>query len=393
MGGRVRAPVSGPQRGFTLIELLVVIGIIAVLFAVVLVAVNPARRFAESRNARRQADVRSILDATLGYIVDNKGNLPANMPPTPTSTCVGASGSTHGNGGREVMNSTDGSNLEALWHLNGDSRDSSGKSGLDGNLSNCLPGACYDISGRFSNALILNGTNQSMQTNLDPIVGISPIGSITISAWVKLLPVASRSGIDTIFGQWHDSIPYISTIKLYFDYSDSDNPLRLSLNFATGSQTYPLQTINSFSSSNIWYHIVITMDSSLPSGNVKIYVNGVNSGSYDNSGSSLVNNIAAPFIVGASYSSNDYFAGDIDDVAIWTRALSDAEIKAIALNCFNISSTIVPAYLASVPKDPQGGTDADTGYAIMRDPAGPITVVAVAPEAVGGVTPDIRVSR
>ncbi|MDQ5951176.1 MAG: hypothetical protein QG639_453, partial [Patescibacteria group bacterium] len=38
------------KHGFTLIELLVVIGILAVLLAITLVAINPARQFAQANN-------------------------------------------------------------------------------------------------------------------------------------------------------------------------------------------------------------------------------------------------------------------------------------------------------------------------------------------------------
>lgn len=68
------------QKGFTLIELLVVISIIAVLAVVVFVALNPAKRIIEAKNARRQTDVDSILTAIHESIVDNKGTLPTNLP-------------------------------------------------------------------------------------------------------------------------------------------------------------------------------------------------------------------------------------------------------------------------------------------------------------------------
>jgi prepilin-type N-terminal cleavage/methylation domain-containing protein len=83
--------ISTKEQGFTLIELLVVIGILAVLMAVTLVAINPTKHFQAARNAQRSADVNTILNAIYEYEASNAGSVPpgaANV--TTTAKTLGA---------------------------------------------------------------------------------------------------------------------------------------------------------------------------------------------------------------------------------------------------------------------------------------------------------------
>lgn len=84
------------SKGFTLIEILVVIGIIAILAAVVIVALNPARQFAQARNSQRWSNINTLLNAIGQRLADSRGTWTATggcPSPLPSAATVVGSGS------------------------------------------------------------------------------------------------------------------------------------------------------------------------------------------------------------------------------------------------------------------------------------------------------------
>ena len=68
--------------GFTLIELLITLAIISVLAITILVAIKPAQRLADARDARRAQDINEILTGIHECVIDKNDS--SNM-----NTCLG----------------------------------------------------------------------------------------------------------------------------------------------------------------------------------------------------------------------------------------------------------------------------------------------------------------
>ncbi|MBI4129033.1 MAG: prepilin-type N-terminal cleavage/methylation domain-containing protein [Parcubacteria group bacterium] len=86
---------TSQKIGFTLIELLDVIGILAILAAAVIIAVNPARQFGQARNTQRRTDVLAILNGVHQNAVFNRGTFTCaagNIPTTITDIKKAAGG-------------------------------------------------------------------------------------------------------------------------------------------------------------------------------------------------------------------------------------------------------------------------------------------------------------
>lgn len=81
------------RKGFTLIEILLVVAAIAILAGIVILAINPTKQLADTRNAQRRVDVNTILSAVYQYSIDNSGTTPSSISSTATEICQTGSSS------------------------------------------------------------------------------------------------------------------------------------------------------------------------------------------------------------------------------------------------------------------------------------------------------------
>lgn len=78
------------KRGFTLLEILLVVAAIGILAGIVIVAINPGKQLAKTRNATRRSDVKTISNALYQYAIDHGSRFPDGVDTT--LRVIGSSG-------------------------------------------------------------------------------------------------------------------------------------------------------------------------------------------------------------------------------------------------------------------------------------------------------------
>ena len=160
--------------------------------------------------------------------------------------------------------------------------------------------------------------------NLGQTVGDVGTNDFSLTGWIYLTAWAANYNSAGIAGNWGDS-PYFY-VGVYTETGDSENhKIRAVVNFAGSNQSI---YSNSAITLNTWTHVAIVADRS---GVLTMYVNGVaQTDTEDISAHSAVdvtnNNTFAIGRIGSTLSGH-YFTGSIDDVFIWTKALTSDEVE------------------------------------------------------------------
>ncbi len=71
-----------------MLEILLVVGAIGILAGIVILALNPTKQLGDTRNAKRRADVNTVVNAIYQYAIDNNGTMPGSIDSNPDSAQV-----------------------------------------------------------------------------------------------------------------------------------------------------------------------------------------------------------------------------------------------------------------------------------------------------------------
>jgi hypothetical protein len=211
------------------------------------------------------------------------------------------------------------SNLVGLYHLDGDVGagavangtmifDSSGRNN-NGAVGNANGNGLSYQAGKVSQAMSFDGIDDYVAIPASPSLNIATYNPVTIEAWIKTNAIGGTQRIFTR-GQVGNHGYGLSVAATGF----------LNIGGFAGSNfngTIPI-------AAGQWYHVVGVLDGA----NTKMYVNGV-----ADPASGTVNAISGALgaYIGASWSGSavsTFFNGQIDELAVYNKALTQAEVTA-----------------------------------------------------------------
>src|SRR5436309_8935849 len=179
---------------------------------------------------------------------------------------------------------------------------------ISGNDNNgTISAATWTTAGRFGNALVFNGT--SARVTVPDAASLQLTTGMTLEAWV--FPTATLTNWRAIVDKNVDGYYLMASTD------QSDRPSAGGTWVGGNQNTYGPSVVEV----NTWTHLAATFDGET----VRLYVNGAEVASQAQT-TPLATTTGTLQIGGDSYP-NELFAGRIDEVRIYNRALSAAEIQ------------------------------------------------------------------
>ncbi len=173
-------------------------------------------------------------------------------------------------------------------------------------LNGAVSGATWTTQGRYGGALSFDGVND--RVNVPDATLLDLTNAMTLEAWVY--PTALSGWRTVLMKESPSGLAYV-----LYAHDDVPRPagyVRVGSDQAvTGTAALPL---------NAWTHVALTYDGAT----LRFFQNGVQVGSRALTGSMAATTL--PLTIGGNAPWGEYFAGRIDDVRVYSRALSAAEI-------------------------------------------------------------------
>ena len=186
------------------------------------------------------------------------------------------------------------------WHLDGNGDD-------EGGVHNLSFSGNYDYSStdqkEGSHCLLLDGLAASIHYGDHSLAN----DAVTILMWLYV--DESATGEPNALTYVDNGIKYDTATNLFQGYIGADNIAASSMSCSRDQ----------------WHHVVLTFDGSLDT--LNLYVD--NRGPYAASSTDSIDNLGNEWWLGSKWSLPEYWVGMIDDVVIYERALSDAEVRAL----------------------------------------------------------------
>jgi glucose/arabinose dehydrogenase/chitodextrinase len=168
--------------------------------------------------------------------------------------------------------------------------------------------AAWTNQGKYGNALAFNGTSAKVTIPDAPSLRLTT--GMTLEAWVYPTSVPNA---------WKDAV-YKGNDNYYLSTSSQPNKRPVAGGTFSGSlgETFGVSALTT----NTWTHLAGTYDGST----LRLYVNGVQVASKAQTGT--LSTSSNPLTIGGDPIYGQYFAGRIDEVRVYSSALSAAQIQA-----------------------------------------------------------------